>query len=100
MSNTLKKTWMPILFVACHTVLAVLLHVAILSSSDGEAGMAWWIFLVIDWPMTAILFSERASEGELFFNVLFLGGFQWLAIGTVVQLIMNEIDSRARPRRK
>ena len=58
-SAIVKK--LPIILAVLHFVLAIVLSIIILVllKHDGEAGMLWYIFHYLDWPVSVLIKSEK-----------------------------------------
>ena len=83
----MKRFLIPLVLVLIHAALVILIGTLIASSSDGEAEMAWLLFLVIDFPVSLCIFVR--PSGSPVIPILFLGTIQWGIIGIVFQAIVN-----------
>jgi len=83
----MKRFLIPLVLVLIHAALVILIGTLIALSPDGEAEMAWAIFLVIDFPVSLCIFAQ--PSGSLAIPILLLGTIQWGIIGIVVQTIVN-----------
>jgi len=66
-----------------HSVLFILVAILVAASSDGEAGMAYYIFFWLDYPIARIFTID--SGGSPLGSIFLLGGLLWFAYGWIIQ---------------
>lgn len=69
-----------------HSVLFILLAILVAASSDGEAGMAYYIFFWLDYPIARIF--TIASGWSPLASIFLLGGLLWFAYGWIIQSLI------------
>lgn len=69
-----------------HSVLFLLVAILVATSSDGEAGMAYYIFFWLDYPISRIF--TIASSGSALGSIFILGGLLWFAYGWILQSLI------------
>ncbi len=69
-----------LIFLGIHSALFILVAILVAFSSDGEAGMAYYIFFWLDYPIA----STRSALGTIFI----LGGLLWFAYGWIIQSLI------------
>jgi hypothetical protein len=92
----IKQFWLPISAAVLHLLVVSLMHLAVVTSDDGEAGMVWILAIVFDFPVSG--FASRGwNDSEFFPFFLFAGTSQWFGITLLVQLAINSFWSRNHP---
>ena len=87
MKNSEKKPrrfFLGLLLSGIHSALFILVAILIAFSSDGEAGMVYYIFFWLDYPISHI-FAISPELGTMFF----LGGLLWFSYGWLIQAIIS-----------
>ncbi|WP_020476052.1 hypothetical protein [Zavarzinella formosa] len=81
--NIVKRYPLPFVLVSLHTILATVVGAFVWTSDDGEAGMLWGIFWLIDWPVFRIV-ARIDGEWMFFVALMALGGVWWANIGWAI----------------
>ncbi|HKA07105.1 MAG TPA: hypothetical protein VKD71_07590 [Gemmataceae bacterium] len=87
---------LPLIFAAAHAALVLFVWFVVNTSEDGETGILWGVFLVIDFPVVMILLRV-VGESSMPFCLLVFGGAWWAGIGVLVQLFATVYRSIHRP---
>jgi hypothetical protein len=72
----LKCHPIPVITVGIHSLLVGLIWQAVASSNDPEAGMAWVLFEMFDWPASMLFNWDSVVGPKAVANILVLGGLQ------------------------
>jgi hypothetical protein len=87
---------MPVALAASHTVLVLLVGVAVWTSDDGETGMLWGVPYILDLPASLAL---ARVDGKFWgvAGLLLFGGVWWAFIDAVFELVAGVYRSISRP---
>jgi hypothetical protein len=87
---------MPVALAASHTVLVLLVGVAVWTSDDGETGLLWGVPYILDLPASLAL-VRAGDESWGVAGLLLFGGVRWAFIGAVFELVTGVYRSISRP---
>jgi hypothetical protein len=88
MIATIRRHPIPFVLAAIHSALVLFVALLVWTSDDGETGMLWYVFVVLDWPVSS-MYYRIAGETNVMIGVLLLGGRWWAVIGAVVQVFVS-----------
>lgn len=81
-----RRLLLGLVLAGIHSALFVLIAVLVASSSDGEAGMAYYIFFWLDYPIAQIY--TIGLSGSPMGSIFILGGLLWFAYGWILQSLI------------
>ena len=79
---------LPLVLICIHSAMVALVAVAISTSPDPEAGMAWVLPFYADFP--ASLLIRAMPHGNAMVLFLIVGGVYWGIIGAIIQFLWRK----------